>query len=102
MATYDDLINELVEVVKESFHKIFNKEDKVAKFLKHNWLGSKWRATKGVFLIFKDCFRKVRNILALAIAEHRHDDHEQGNKKEIVKLKKEMSHDDIEKATRGW
>lgn len=102
METYDNLINELLEVVKESFHKIFKKEKENKNFLKHTALGSKWRATKGIFLIFVDCFPRVVKILALSIADHRLCSHGQGNEKEVNKLKRSMSHSDIEKATRGW
>jgi hypothetical protein len=102
MATYDELIDNLVNVVKEKAFEVFDREKEDDDFLKHTFLGSKWRATKGIFIILKNSFKPMVKILALSIADHRLCTHGQNNQKEVDKLKRSMSDDEIKASTRGW
>jgi len=102
MATYDNLIENLLDIIRKVAQSVFKKEMDQKKYLKHNSLGSVWRAVKFILVIGAKSFKPMVKVLALAIANHRLEMHNQNNQKEVDKLKRRMSDDEIEASTRGW
>ena len=96
-----ELCNGIVEVFRSNLQDIFQKEEDDDNYMKQTILGSKFRAFVAVWTCFLDTQKSMINILALAIAKHRVEVHEESSK-EVEKLEEVVSDEESEVATRGF
>lgn len=101
---FEQIVDNIISVIKEEAVKVFTREEKDPKYMRQSFLGCRWRAFKGILVIFKKSLKRCVNILAYAIAKHRVEKHGEDKKvKTMITLQSKMSGDDFEKAsTRGW
>lgn len=96
------LIQSLAEIFTEEATAVFKRESEDASYLKQNWLGTTWRAFKGLLEIYKKAFPRQLKVLTYAIAKHRLEDPKHMDEKQqtvIDRVSRSMSTDDLEKAS---
>lgn len=82
------LIESLVDIFKEEATNVFRKEAENDSYLKQNWLGTTWRAFKGLMTIYKKAFPRQLKVLAYAIAKHRLEKH--GEDKQVKVMNRQL------------
>ena len=95
-----ELCNGIVDVFRSRMEEIFQKEEDDDTYMNQTILGSKFRAFIAVWTCFLDTQKSMVNILALAIAKHRVEVHEESSK-EVDKLEEVVSNEEEEIASRG-
>lgn len=97
------LCQEIINIFGKALTEIFNRELEEDSYMPQTFLGSKFRASVAIWTAVFKSYRSMVNVLALAIATHRAEEHEENKDKEIASLTKVMSDEEIQTATsRGW
>jgi hypothetical protein len=98
------LYNEIANIFRDVMKEIFKRENNEDSYMKQTILGTRFRAFWAILTAFKHSFNRMYKVLALAIAVHRNDNHEEDKSKTISKLTRSMSGEDITKADSrgGW
>lgn len=98
------LIEQLTEIFKEALTKVFKLEsEKNPWYLRQTILGCRWRAFVGITLAIHYAKGDLVKLLALAIAKHRSEEHNDNKEKTISTLSKslDMSVDEV-KSSAFW
>jgi hypothetical protein len=97
------IVDYIAEEFKKTFHDVYNKEKDDPKYLNQNWLGSRWRAFKGIAIaVIKS---QIIFILAYAITKHRVEAHRDKKQSTLTKLSAKLGDEkvnEINKTQSGW
>jgi hypothetical protein len=95
----NNLQNELVKMFKEDLKAVFKKEAKEKDYLPQEDFACCYdRAEAGI----DAATIRVKNALALAIAKHREDEHEENTLNEQASLMSDMGSHEVEVSTLGF
>lgn len=98
-----DLCEKIINIFGEALREIFIKEAINPKYMKQTILGSRFRSFVAILTAALKSFKRMYKVLALAIAKHREESHNENTEKTQVSLTRSMSEDDIKTATAaGW
>lgn len=98
-----NLIDELVLAFKTALTEVFTLEaDKTKNYMNQTILGCRWRAFWGIFVAVKKS--NIINILALSIAKHRQENHNEDKTRTIKSISRSLTNEQIKASTAksGW
>lgn len=93
----------IINIFGDALRSIFKREACDKKYMRQTILGSRFRAFVAILTAVVQSFGSMVKVLALAIAKHRFEHHNEKTIKTQESLKRSMTSSEIETATQaGW
>lgn len=93
----------IINIFGDALRGIFKREAVEKKYMRQTILGSRFRAFVAILVAVLKSSKPMYRVLALAIAKHRFEHHNEKTIRTQESLKRSMTSSEIEKATtRGW